>query len=230
MHNKLYYDIYYLVGSVAFLTGERGAGMDKILTISRQYSSGGREIGKKLAEEWGIPFFDNELITRAAKESGFAVEAFESAESRATSSLLYSIARGMVTSGNIHTTFNNLSLDDRLYMAQVDVIKKVADEGPCVIVGRCADYILRKRTDVVSIFVMADMPFRVERAQRIDGMPSEKIEDNILKMDKRRYNYYNFHTGEKWGKAENYSLCLNSSRVGIDSAVECIKRYVEAVK
>lgn len=212
------------------MTGERGAGMDKILTISRQYSSGGREIGKKLAEEWGIPFFDNELITRAAKESGFAVEAFESAESRATSSLLYSIARGMVTSGNIHTTFNNLSLDDRLYMAQVDVIKKVADEGPCVIVGRCADYILRKRTDVVSIFVMADMPFRVERAQRIDGMPSEKIEDNILKMDKRRYNYYNFHTGEKWGKAENYSLCLNSSRVGIESAVECIKRYVEAVK
>lgn len=204
--------------------------MNKVLTISRQYSSGGREIGKKLAEIWGVPFYDNELITRAAKESGYAVEAFESAESRATSSLLYSIARGMVTSGSIHTTFNSLSLDDRLYMSQADIIKKIADEGPCVIVGRCADYILRKREDLVNIFVMADMPFRIERAQRIDNMPSEKIEENILKMDKRRYNYYNFHTGEKWGKAQNYSLCINSSHIGIDNSVEVIKAYVESIK
>ncbi|MCR5206425.1 MAG: cytidylate kinase-like family protein [Lachnospiraceae bacterium] len=204
--------------------------MNKILTISRQYSSGGREIGQKLAELWGIPFYDNELITRAAKESGYAPEAFESAESRATSSLLYSIARGMVTSGSMHTTFNHLSLDDQLYMAQADIIRKIAEEGPCVIVGRCADYILRKKENLVNIFVMADMPFRIERAQRIDGMPSEKIEENIRKMDKRRYNYYNFHTGEKWGKAENYSLCINSSRIGIESAVQCIKEYVEAVK
>ncbi len=203
--------------------------MNKILTISRQYSSGGREIGKKLAEIWDIPFYDNELITRAAKESGYCPEAFEGAESRATNSLLYSIARGMVLSGSMHTTFNNLSLDDRLYMAQADIIRKVAEEGPCVIVGRCADYVLRKREDVVNIFVQADMPFRIERAQRIDGMPSEKIEENIRKMDKRRYNYYNFHTGEKWGKAENYALCINSSLVGIEKAVECIKMYVESV-
>ena len=99
--------------------------MNKILTISRQYSSGGREIGQKLAEIWGIPFYDIELITRAAQESGYAVEAFQSAESRATSSLLYSIARGMVTSGSIHSTFNNLTLDDRLYMAQADIIRKI---------------------------------------------------------------------------------------------------------
>ena len=203
--------------------------MNKVLTISRQYSSGGREIGKKLAEIWGVPFYDNELITIAAKESGYAVEAFNSAESRATNSLLYSIARGMVTSGNIHTTFTNLSLDDRLYMAQADIIRKVAEQGPCVIVGRCADYILKKQPNVVNVFVMADMPFRIERAQRIDGMPSEKIETNILKMDKRRYNYYNFHTGEKWGKAENYSLCINSGHVGIEKAVDIIKEYVESV-
>ena len=114
-------------------------------------------------------------------------------------------------------------------MAQADIIRKVAEEGPCVIVGRCADYVLRKREDVVNIFVQADMPFRIERAQRIDGMPSEKIEENIRKMDKRRYNYYNFHTGEKWGKAENYALCINSSLVGIEKAVECIKMYVESV-
>jgi len=204
--------------------------MDKIITISRQFSSGGREIGKKLAQCWDIPFYDNELITRAAKESGYVVEAFEAAEKRASNSLLYSIARGMVTSGAIHTTFNHLSLDDQLYMAQADIIRKIAEEGPCVIVGRCADYVLKKKENLVNIFIMADMPFRVERAMRIDGMPSEKIEDSILKMDKSRYNYYNFHTGEKWGKAENYSLCVNSSHVGIDKAVEVIKTYVEAVK
>ncbi|MCQ2496367.1 MAG: cytidylate kinase-like family protein [Lachnospiraceae bacterium] len=203
--------------------------MDKIITISRQYSSGGREIGRILADEWGIPFYDNELITRAAEDSGYSVDAFESAESRAGNSLLYSIARGMVTAGSMTTTFNHLSLDDRLYIAQTDIIKKVADEGPCIIVGRCADYILRRRENLVNIFVNADMPFRVERAQRIDHMPSAKIEENILKMDKRRSNYYNFHTGEKWGRAENYALCINSSKVGIEKTAMLIKQYVDSI-
>lgn len=203
--------------------------MDKIITISRQYSSGGREIGRILAKEWGIPFYDNELITRAAQDSGYSVDAFESAESRAGSSLLYSIARGMVTAGSMTTTFSHLSLDDRLFIAQTDIIKKVADEGPCIIVGRCADYILRRRENLVNIFVNADMPFRVERAQRIDNMPSEKIEENILKMDKRRSNYYNFHTGEKWGKADSYALCINSGKVGIEKTALLIKQYVDSI-
>lgn len=203
--------------------------MDKILTISRQYGSGGREIGKKLADIWGVPFYDNELITRAAKESGFAEVAFETAESRAGSSLLYSIARGTGAFGNQDIGFSNLSLDDKIYLAQADVIRKVASEGPCVIVGRCADYILRKMDNVVNIFVYADLPFRAERAIRIDGMSPDRIEDNILKIDKRRSNYHNFHTGEKWGRIEGYSLCINSSRVGIDKAVETIKTYVEGI-
>lgn len=204
--------------------------MDKILTISRQYGSGGREIGTKLAQAWGIPFYDNELISRAAKESGFAEAAFETAESRASSSLLYSIARGMSPYGNQDLGVSNLSLDDRIYLAQADVIRKCAAEGPCVIVGRCADYILRKLDNVVNIFVYADLPFRAERAIRIDGMSADRLEDNILKIDKRRSNYHNFHTGEKWGKVENYSLCINSSHVGIDKAVEVIKAYVEGME
>lgn len=204
--------------------------MDKILTISRQYGSGGREIGKKLADLWGVPFYDNELITRAAQESGFAEAAFENAESRATNSLLYSIARGTATFGNQDLGYTNLSLDDRIYLAQADVIRKIAAEGPCVIVGRCADYILRKLDNVVNIFVYADLAFRAERAIRIDNMSPDRIEENILKIDKRRYNYHNFHTGEKWGRSENYSLCINSSHVGIDSAVEVIRMYVESVK
>lgn len=204
--------------------------MNKIVTISRQYGSGGREIGKKLAEAWGIPFYDNELITLAAKQSGFAEEAFETAETRASSSLLYSIARGMTTFGsNEMGGFTNLSLDDKIYLAQAEVIRKCASEGPCVIVGRCADYVLRKLNNVVNVFVYADLAFRAERSVRIDGLPHERIEEAVLKRDKQRANYYNFHTGERWGRIENYSLCINSSHVGIDSSVEIIKRYVEDV-
>ncbi|MBR4725654.1 MAG: cytidylate kinase-like family protein [Lachnospiraceae bacterium] len=206
--------------------------MDRIVTISRQYGSGGREIGRKLAEVWGIPFYDNELITRAAKDSGFAETAFETAESRANNSLLYSIARGTASFNGQDVGFSvdNLSLDDKLYLAQAKVIRNCAAEGPCVIVGRCADYILRKLDNLVNIFVYADMDFRIERAMRIDGMAPEKIENAILKIDKRRSNYHNFHTGEKWGKVENYSLCINSARVGIDNAVQVIKTYVEGMK
>ncbi len=206
--------------------------MDKVVTISRQYGSGGREIGQKLAQYWNIPFYDNELIERAAKESGFAETAFETAESRANNSLLYSIARGTATFGGQDMGFsvNNLSLDDKIYLAQAKVIRNCAAEGPCVIVGRCADYILRKLDNLVNIFVYADIDFRAERAIRIDGMSPDKIENAIQKIDKRRANYHNFHTGEKWGKTENYSLCINSGKVGIEKAAEVIRAYVEAYK
>lgn len=201
--------------------------MKKVITISRQYGSGGREIGAKLAKELRIPFYDNELITRAAKESGFAEAAFHNAESKASNSLLYSIAMGMNSYGNQELGFSHLSLDDRIYLAQSDVIRKVAAEGPCVIVGRCADYILKEMENVINIFICADLAFRVERAIRIDHMAENKIEDNILKIDKRRANYYNYHASEKWGRAENYHLSLKSSSIGIDGCVELIKRYVE---
>ena len=194
--------------------------MKKVITISRQYGSGGREIGSKLAKELNIPFYDNELITRAAKESGFAEAAFHNAESKASNSLLYSIAMG----------FSHLSLDDRIYLAQSDVIRKVAAEGPCVIVGRCADYILKEIGNVINVFIWADLDFRVDRAIHIDHMDQNKIEDNILKIDKRRANYYNYHASEKWGRAENYHLSLKSSLIGIDGCVELIKRYVELSK
>ena len=204
--------------------------MNKVITISRQYGSGGREIGKKLAEKLGIPFYDNELITRAAKESGFAEAAFEIAEKKASNSLLYSIAMGMNSYGNQELGFSHLSLDDRIYLAQSDVIRKVAAEGPCIIVGRCADYILKDMENVVNIFVWADIKFRIERAIRVDGLAENKAEENILKIDKRRANYYNYHASEKWGRAENYHLSVNSSYAGIDHTVEVIRQFVEGGK
>ena len=203
--------------------------MKKIITISRQYGSGGREIGSKLAAKLGIPFYDNELITRAAKESGYAEAAFHNAETKATNSLLYSIAMGMSAYGNQEIGFSHLSLDDRIYLAQSDVIRKVAEEGPCVIVGRCADYILKEMENVIHIFVYADMEFRKDRAIQLDHLDPNKAEDEILKMDKRRANYYNYHSGEKWGKATNYHLSINSGFIGIDNAVDCIKAFVDCV-
>lgn len=202
--------------------------MNKIITISRQYASGGREIGAKLAKALEIPFYDNELITRAARESGFAEEAFHMAETKATNSLLYSIAMGMSSYGNQELGFSHLSLDDRIYLAQAEIIRKVAAEGPCVIVGRCADYILKELDNIVHVFIWADMPFRIERAMKMDNnIDPKKIPDFIRKTDKRRANYYNYHSCEQWGRAQNYHLSINSACIGIDNSVECIKAYVE---
>lgn len=201
--------------------------MKHVITISRQFGSGGREIGAKLAEKLEIPFYDNEIITRAARESGFAESLFHNAESKASNSLLYAVAMGMSSYGSQDFGFSQLSLDDRIYIAQSDIIKKVAKEGSCVIVGRCADYILNDMPNVINIFIWAELAFRVDRAIRIEHLSPNKVEDVILKNDKRRANYYNYHASEKWGRAENYHLSLMSSMIGIDNCVDIIKSYVE---
>lgn len=200
--------------------------MDKVITIGRQYGSGGREIGQKIAEHYDIPFYDNELITRAAKESGFAEENFARAEDKATNSLLYSLAMGINVYGNQDFGFTGLSLDDRIFLAQSDVIRKVADEGPCVIVGRCADYVLKERENIVNIFIKASMNYRIERVITQYGEDSKKAADVIMKNDKRRANYYNYHVGEKWNDLSNYDLVIRSDFAGIDRSVACICEYL----
>ena len=203
--------------------------MNKVITISRQFGSGGREIGAKLAEKLGIPFYDNELITRAAKESGFAEAVFENAEKKATSSLLYSIAMGMSSYGSQDLGFSHLSLDDRIYLAQSNVIRKVAEEGPCIVIGRCADYILKDLDNVVHIFIHASLPFRTQRAIEVEGVDPNRAEEIVLKNDKRRGNYYNYHSGEKWGIASNYHLSIDSSLFGIDRTVDTIYAFIKGL-
>ena len=203
--------------------------MNKIVTISRQYASGGREVAEKLTMEYGIPFYDRALIARAAKESGFAEAAFDNVEMKATNSLLYSIAMGMNAYGSPDIGYTHLSLDDRIYIAQSDIIRKIADEGPCIIVGRCADYVLRERKDVINIFVWSSMPFRVKRAIERDGVEPEKAEDTIIRMDKRRANYYNYHAVEKWGVVTNYHLAIQNDFRGVDKTVEVIKQFINSV-
>ena len=201
--------------------------MNKVITISRQYGSGGHIIGQKLADEFGIPFNDNEIINMAAKESGFAVKAFEQAEQKATNSFLYSIAMGMGAYSNQDFGYANLSIDDRIFLAQSNVIRKVAEEGPCIIVGRCADYVLKERVNLVNIFICAGIDFRIERAVEYYKIPREKAAETVLKNDKRRANYYNYHANEKWGNVNNYDLSIRSDFGGIDHAVNCVKAFLE---
>lgn len=201
--------------------------MENVITISRQYGSGGREIGKKLADMLGIPFYDNELINRAAKESGLSVSVFEKAENKATHSLLYSIAMGMNAYGNQELGFSQLSLDDQIYLAQSDVIRKVAEEGPCIIVGRCADYVLKGTPGVINIFIWADIDFRIKRIMEADNLTEAKAAERIQKIDKSRANYYNYHSSEKWGRVENYHLSIRSDFIGMDRCAACIKNYIE---
>lgn len=197
---------------------------NKIITISRQYGSGGREIGQKLADKLGVPFYDNALIEKAAEESGLISAFFEDPERHAGNSLLYALYRGS-QADRFGTSV--LSMEDNIYLAQSNVIKKVASEGPCVIIGRCSDYVLSDMLNLVKVFIHADLEFRKERAIRIDGVDPSKAESIVLTKDKRRQNYYNFHADRKWGIAKNYHLCIDSGYCGIDCAVDVIYNYIE---
>lgn len=186
--------------------------MSKIITIGRQYGSGGREIGKKLAENMGIPFYDNELITIASKESGMSQELFENIDETATSSLLYSLAIGAHMMGSRVSTINDMPIQDKLFLIQSNVIKKVAKEGSCVIVGRCADYILKDNPGCIKIFIHADLEFRKNRAVKEYGEDSKHIDEMIRKIDKRRANYYNFTAGRS-GERFKIMTCPSTAEV-----------------
>lgn len=201
--------------------------MNKVITITRQFGSGGREIGKKLAEAYGIPFYDNEIISRAAKDTGFAEAAFERAEDKASNSLLYSIAMGMNVFSSQDVGFSGLSLDDRIFLAQSKVIRNVAKEGPCVIVGRCADYILKNQENIVNLFIRATLDFRIKRAIEVEGIPKEKSAEMVMKKDKSRANYYKYHSGERWDNVLNYDFAIRSDLCGIDGTVACLKAYLD---
>jgi len=198
-----------------------------IITISRQYASGGKEIGQKVAKKLGIPFYDKELITLAAKESGFTQEMFEKADERATSSLLYSLLMGSYAFGSTTSTPNTLPINDQLFLIQSNLIKKAANEGPCVIVGRCANYVLHEKKNCLSVFVHADKASRLQRAIQEYSLPENKAAETLVKKDKQRAAYYNFYASQRWDDLDNYDLTLNSSTLGVDNAVELIVKAAE---
>ena len=201
----------------------------KIVTISRQYGSGGRYIGKKLSEKLGISCYDEKLIDMVAKESGFAQDFVAEKGERMTGSLLFNIASSLSYANNI-LSGNGMSLQDEIYFIQNRIIKDLAEKGSCVIVGRCADYILRERKDVLNIFIYADMESKMERAVTYFGLEKENVSAILKKKDKARSNHYKYYTDQEWGMASNYDLSLNSGILGIDGCVEMIEKALTIAK
>lgn len=196
-----------------------------IITIARQYGSGGHDIGRKLAEELKIPFYDKELLERAAKDSGFCQEIFENYDEKPTNSFLYSLVMDTYSMGYSTAAFAEMPLNHKIFLAQFNAIKDIAKEGPCVIVGRCADYALADFPNVVNVYLYADLQSRIARIARRHDVTDAKAKDLIQKTDKSRASYYNYYTNKKWGEATGYDLCLNTASLGIDGTIHMIREF-----
>ena len=188
-----------------------------IITITREFGSGGRTIAKKLAEKLGYAYYDYEIVQQIAQESGFAKEYIEENGEDASSTSTF---------GFIWNNYG-YNLSDELYVAQRNVICELADKGNCVIVGRCADYALEDNPYAVSVFIKASLDERVQRIKRIYELNDSKAADLIQKTDKRRASYYNYYSSKKWGEAKSYNLCIDSGLVGIDGAIDMILKFIE---
>lgn len=191
----------------------------KIITITRQYGSGGREIGQRLAQSLGIEFYDNRLLEIAAKDSGIHKNHFEENDEKRTNSFLYLLS----------TTYGQggIPFDDTLFFAQLNAIQKVASEHACVIIGRCADYALRDFTGVINLFISAPFEDRVKRAIEVYGIDEKHAADYVKRIDKQRTSYYNYYTDKRWAQPQNYQLCLDSSALGIDGSVKLIEDFIK---
>ena len=201
--------------------------MNTIITIGRQFGSAGREIGEKVAQRLGIPFYDKELLSRAAKESGFCEEMLASHDERPTNSFLYNLVMDTYSFGYNSSSFVDMPISHKVFLAQFDTIKKIANEGPCVMVGRCADYALEGYDNVVNIFIYADLEARIRRVARIYDLKDSKAKEIILKTDKKRASYYNYYTNKTWGDVKGYDLCLNSAKLGIGGTAKAIMDYIK---
>lgn len=197
---------------------------NKIITIEREYASGGREVGKKIADELGIPFYNREILEMAAEKCGVSSEYLENAEEVAPKSFLYSL---MLSSNPTRSIEENLPLSDKIYIIESQIIQELAKKSDCVIVGRCANYILSDTCDVFSVFIYSSKEERIKRAVEKYGIEQKKALGILKKFDKRRETFYSINTGGNWYDKENYAMCLNSGILGID---QCSKLILDAVK
>lgn len=197
-----------------------------IYTIGREFGSGGKDVGQKLAEKLGIPFYDKELLSRAATESGLCEEIFHLQDEKPTSSFLFSLVTDTYSFTNYHgNAYLDMPLNQKVFLAQFDTIKKIAKEGSCVIVGRCADYALSEEKNCINAFIYADKTYRIKRVARELGISEGKAKDMVNRTDKERASYYNFYTNKKWGDSRSYDLALNSEKLGIDGCVEMLMKF-----
>ena len=199
----------------------------KIITISREFGSGGRTMGRKIAEKLGIPFYDKELVDQIAVESGFAPKFVEEHGEHSPTGSFFSYA---FAPQGVPGIMNGLSTADFLWNIQCNVILQLADQGPCVIVGRNADYILKDRPDALHVYVFADVPYRAERIVRLYGESEKAPEQRLAEKDKRRRVNYQHYTGRTWGQAQNYDICLDTGVLGIEQCKKIVVDIVENSK
>ena len=199
--------------------------MKTIITIGRQFGSGGKEIGIRVAKELGIPFYDKELLQEAAKKSGLCEKIFENFDER-PKSLLYSIAMDSYMFALPGTGAGD-SLGQQVYLATCNAVRHSADQGPCVIIGRCADYALAENPNHLSLFIYAPMDVRIARVAKRQNLSPDKAKALIQKTDKRRASYYEYYSSQKWGTVDSYDFCLDSSYLGLGGTVELIRAMVE---
>ena len=203
---------------------------NKIYTIGREFGSGGKYVGEKLAERLGVKLYDKELLQQAAKDSGFCEEIFENHDERPTNSFLYSLVMDTYSVNGYSTaSFLDMPLNHKVFLAQFDTIKKIAEQESCVIVGRCADYALADNPECINIFIKADMSSRIKMISKRANITESKAKEMILKQDKQRASYYNYYTSKKWGDSKSYDLCLDSGKLGLDGCVEMILKYREII-
>ena len=201
---------------------------NKIYTIGREFGSGGREVGEKLAQKLGIKLYDKELLQQAAKDSGFCEEIFENHDEKPTNSFLYSLVMDTYSvSGYSAAPFLDMPLNHKVFLAQFETIKKIAEKESCVIVGRCADYALSDNPDCINVFIHADMDILIKNVSKNLNITENKARDIINKTDKQRASYYNYYTSKKWGDSKSYNLSLDAGKLGTDNCVEMILKFRE---
>lgn len=207
--------------------------MTRVITIGREFGSAGHDIGRLIAQELGYAFYDKELVEMAAQKSNIAASAVKEIDERASSSLLYSLANGSYSMrGMGGPLYYEMPLNDKLFIAQSDIIKSVAAKGNCVIVGRCADYVLEDFEDaeVFSLFVYAPLDFRVKRVMSAFGLNEKKAKERVLKTDKQRKTYYSYYSNCDWGRMSNYDVCINSEKIGIEGCARMIINYIRGLE
>ena len=201
----------------------------RVITISRQCGSGGHSIGNELAKRLNVQFYDKEIIEMTAKESGFHPQFVEEKGEHMESSMLSNLARHLPYAGRGNYE-DYQPLQDQLYFLQAKIIKELEEKGPCVIVGRCADYILRDRKEVLNVFIHADMEFKKKHCMARQQFPKGNVEDMIRRRDKLRADHYRYYTDQKWGDSFHCHLCLDSSMFGIAKCVDIIEDACKAMR
>lgn len=198
-----------------------------IITIGRQYGSGGAEVGKKLGKRLGLDVYDKEILKMTSDESGIRESYFHLADEKAGSRLLYKIVQSMTPENTSPSLGADLVSADNLFRFQSSVIRKLAQAESCIFIGRCADYILAGTENLVRVFIYADMDARIQRIKEKGYYADDEVLKNIRRMDKERREYHRYYTGKDWENLDNYDLMLNSAKLGTDGCVECILNYLK---